>query len=108
MSTKNVSSASSESDIFKVNRFARYYRYYMLYFVAIFGYAWIYVFGAHILMSQSTKGVSVPAIIIHMAVTVAWLVYGFIRKDKVIIVGSIVSMIGNLFTMIAIFVVTTL
>jgi len=80
----------------------------MLYFVAIFGYAWVFIAGSQILLKHSSQGVSVAAIVIFMSVSLSWMLYGFMRKDKVIVVGSILSIIGQFFLLIVIFIVNTL
>lgn len=77
----------------------------MFYFVAIFGYAWIFIAGSTILIQNTTDGVSTAAVVIYLTVSLNWLVYGFLTRDKVIVLGSIISIVGNLFVLIAIFVV---
>lgn len=86
---------------------ARAYSNYMAYFVTTAGYAWIYMNAASILTSGDADGVNVTSTMIYMAVSTSFLVYGFLRRDRVIVIGSIISLLGNLFLLCAVFAVTS-
>lgn len=86
---------------------AKAYSLYMAYFVTTAGYAWIYLNATKILTSGSAEGVNVSSTAIYMGVSVSFLVYGFLKRDRVIVIGSIISLLGNLFLLAAVFTVTS-
>lgn len=92
--------------IFEKNRYALAYKYYMQLFVAIFGYAWIFINAAKVLSSGSTEGYSLTSLSIYLTVTTSYLVWGFLRGDSVLILSSCISIIANLFLLVCLFVVS--
>jgi len=93
--------------IMEGNPFATAYGYYMKYFIAIFGYSWIYLNAASVLSRGNAEGINVSGISIYMAVSASYLIWGFLRADSVIVLGSIISLIGNLLLLTAVFIVTS-
>lgn len=82
-----------------------YHRYMKV--LSVLGYSWLIVSGVYILVKDTSKGVSIVAITLHMGVSMSYLTYGILRRDSVIITGSIVSIISNFFVMLAIFIVNS-
>jgi len=98
--------AQDTDDIFETNPYAKAYRYYMIYFIGIFSYSWLFLQAATVLAERNADVVSLPSIVILMTVSVSWILYAFLRKDRVIMVGSTVSLIGSLFLLGCVFFVT--
>lgn len=92
-------------DVFQKSSLARAFKLWMTYFVAIFGYSWIFISGATILINQSSSGVSVLALMIYLTVSLNWVVYGFLRRDPVIVIGSLIAIVANIFVLTAVFIV---
>jgi len=80
-----------------------YHRY--LKTLSVLGFSWLIVSGVYILTRGTSKGVSIVAITMHMAVAISYLAYALMRNDSVHITGSIVSICLNMFVLTSIFVV---
>ena len=88
------------------NIYAGYYYKYMI-VVASLGYSWVYLNAGSILSSGSAEGINVASTAILMGVSTSYLVYGYLRKDSIIVLSSIISLIGNLFLLTSVFIVTS-
>lgn len=107
MSHRYLQPSQDTDAIFREDKFARAYQLYMLAVVSVWGYSWIYVSASNILVKGEASGVSLPATTIYLAVSMSWLLYGALKKDPVILVGSTIAIFGSLFLMVAIFYVST-
>lgn len=92
--------AAAEPDIFETSPYAKAYKMYMLFFVAVFGYSFLFVQAATILAENSTRSFSLPSTLILVLVSSSWIVYAFLKKDKVLMVSSTISLIGSFFILL--------
>jgi hypothetical protein len=74
--------------------------------IAVFGTAWGYTSAAEILSSGNAEGANVMSIAIYFCVSTSYLCWGFIRRDSIIVLGSLIGLVGNIFLLISIFIVT--
>jgi uncharacterized protein with PQ loop repeat len=91
---------AAEPDIFETSPYAKAYKMYMLFFVAVFGYSFLFVQAATILAENSTRSFSLPSTLILVLVSSSWIVYAFLKKDKVLMVSSTISLIGSFFILL--------
>lgn len=82
------------------------YRRYMS-VLAVVGHSWLVVSGIYILTKNTSKGVSIGALTIHLAMSLSYITYGLLRKDRIIVMGSLVSVMSNIFVLICIFIVNS-
>ena len=80
------------------------YRTYMR-VLAVVGYSWLVVSGVHILQRGSSDGVSLMGLGMYMGLSASFLSYGLMLNDPVLITGSTVSLMCNLFVIVCIFIV---
>lgn len=91
---------AEEPDIFETSPYAKAYKMYMLFFVAVFGYSFLFVQAATILAENSTRSFSLPSTLILVLVSSSWIVYAFLKKDRVLMVSSTISLIGSFFILL--------
>ena len=75
--------------------------------LAVLGYTWLIVNGVYILVSNTSRGVSIVGLTIYMGVSISYLTYGLLRRDTVITTGAMVSITSNFFVMMCIFIVNS-
>ena len=103
---KSSLATKPRDSIFENNQFARYYSIYMTSVVAVTASSWIWVSVGEVFSSGSAEGVNLISIAIYMCISVSYLVYGFIKKDQVLVLGAILGITANLILLLATFIVT--
>ena len=73
--------------------------------LSVLGYSWLIVNGIYILIVGTSEGVSMVGMGLYFSVSLSFLCYGLLRNDIVIVTGSMVALISNLFVLICIFIV---
>jgi MtN3 and saliva related transmembrane protein len=81
----------------------KWYKTYMI-LVGIFGQLLFFSEFVTILQNQSSQNVSLFGFICSLIAIFSWLVYGFLMKDKVLIISNIAGTVGATLTVAAILV----
>ncbi len=82
-------------------KFFRFYEKYML-VIGILGQSIYYIQAAKIFMTKCATGVSISAFIVGFIAVTSWAGYGFMLKNRVLIISNLIAVIGALFVILGI------